>query len=198
MDSGTSVWPTLLIILARKRAGQPFFTFGMAWGINNGYLEPSEYGAAVAKGWKAMVTTSVDSTGNVKYCQPSSARPEPVPPENTEDFCLGAFLLAGSEVYKLVAGEDVSIAKSGPALVAAGSPITYTLTITNSASLTLTDVLISDTLPTGASYLGGGTLVGDVVSWTVPSLGSNEIITRQFAVTTTKNDHKQQLPCIKQ
>ena len=58
---------------------------------------------------------------------------------------------------------DVSIAKSGPALVAAERPITYTLTITNSTSLTLTGVFISDTLPTGASYLCGGTLIGDVV-----------------------------------
>lgn len=169
-----------------ETSGTAFFTFGMAWGINNGYLEPSEYGATVAKAWNAMIDVAIDHDGRVGYCQPVGSEPVMVPPENTEDFCVGAFLLAGSEVYKLTADEQIDITKSGPAIVAVKSPITYTLSISNSTSLTLTDVLISDTLPVGASYLSGGTLVGDVVSWKIPKVRSNETVTRQFSVTATR------------
>jgi uncharacterized repeat protein (TIGR01451 family) len=81
----------------------------------------------------------------------------------------------------------LSIAKSGPANVRAGERITYTLTVTNSGTGTATGLVISDTLPTGASYIGGGTLVGNVVRWTAPSLtASGGVTVTQFVVTATQ------------
>jgi hypothetical protein len=45
------------------------------------------------------------------------------------------------------------------------------------------DVVITDTIPAGASYVTGGTKEGDVVSWTVPSLVRDEVVQKSFVVT---------------
>jgi len=79
------------------------------------------------------------------------------------------------------------LTKSGPSRVLSGSPITYILTATNSRSVTITNLIITDAIPTGASYLSGGTRVGDVVSWTVPSLAYDASTQVAFVVTASTN-----------
>jgi uncharacterized repeat protein (TIGR01451 family) len=67
--------------------------------------------------------------------------------------------------------------------------ITYTLTVVNSGPFTVTNLTITDTVPAGSQYLpgSGGTLVGDVVSWTVPSLEPSGGVTQTtFAVSATE------------
>jgi uncharacterized repeat protein (TIGR01451 family) len=66
---------------------------------------------------------------------------------------------------------DLAIAKHAPATAVTGQPFAYTLTITNSGAMTATNLLVRDALPTGADYIGGGTLVGSEVQWTIPELG---------------------------
>ena len=83
-----------------ETSGSSFFTFGLAWGINNGILDRSTYGPAVEKGWKAMVS-HVNSEGMLAYVQPIGAAPGEAYPDKTEVYGVGAFLSAGSEVYKL-------------------------------------------------------------------------------------------------
>lgn len=80
---------------------------------------------------------------------------------------------------------SLEISKSGPSSAAPGSMITYTLALTNSGSLTATNVIVTDTLPIGASYVGGGTLSGDVISWQIPQLGVNNSEQVSFVVTAT-------------
>ena len=77
-----------------------FFVFGLAWGINNGYLDKKIYMPAVLKGWKALVE-SVWPDGKVGWIQPIGEDPKNVTREMTEVYGVGAFLFAGSEVYKL-------------------------------------------------------------------------------------------------
>jgi uncharacterized repeat protein (TIGR01451 family) len=78
----------------------------------------------------------------------------------------------------------LSISKTGPATAAPGEPITYTLTIVNHGAAPLTNLVVSDTLPVGAEYVSGGTLLlGDVVSWTVASLAGGAQAQVQFVVT---------------
>jgi uncharacterized repeat protein (TIGR01451 family) len=79
-----------------------------------------------------------------------------------------------------------AIHKTAPATAKAGVPITYTLSITNSSPLTATTLLITDTLPPGATYLSGGTLDGNIVSWLVSTLVPSDTISVQFAVSASK------------
>jgi uncharacterized repeat protein (TIGR01451 family) len=73
----------------------------------------------------------------------------------------GAFA-AAVQTVRISSGPDpdLSISKVAPATAVAGQPFTYTLTIANSGAMTATNLLVRDTLPTGATYLGGGTLGG--------------------------------------
>lgn len=78
------------------------------------------------------------------------------------------------------------IHKTAPASAEAGTSITYTLSITNSSPLTATTLLITDTLPPGATYLSGGTLEGNIVSWLVSTLAPSDTISLQFAVSASQ------------
>jgi uncharacterized repeat protein (TIGR01451 family) len=77
---------------------------------------------------------------------------------------------------------EISISKTGPERALSGDPISYTLSSKNNTEGVLTGIIITDALPSGAEHLNGGTLVGDIVSWTIPSIAPEETINRQFAV----------------
>lgn len=78
-----------------------FFVYGMAWGINNGYLDKATYLPAVEKGWKSMVA-SVWPDGKVGFIQPIGADPKSVSREMTEVYGVGGFLMAGTEITRLI------------------------------------------------------------------------------------------------
>ncbi|HEY7495111.1 MAG TPA: glycoside hydrolase family 88 protein, partial [Candidatus Tectomicrobia bacterium] len=80
------------------------FTYAMAWGINQGYLNRNTYTPVVLKAWDGMVRDAVHPNGKVGYVQGVGNDPsdsQPVTYESTELYGVGAFLLAGSEVAKL-------------------------------------------------------------------------------------------------
>jgi rhamnogalacturonyl hydrolase YesR len=91
----------------KELTGTSLFIYGMAWGINNGTLDKGRYLTVVLKAWKAMVDESVHPNGFLGYVQGTGKEPKDSQPTgytnepNFEDFGLGCFLLAGSEVYKL-------------------------------------------------------------------------------------------------
>jgi uncharacterized repeat protein (TIGR01451 family) len=78
---------------------------------------------------------------------------------------------------------NLTIAKSGPAFALTGQSISYTLTVANSGTLSATNLVISDTIPSGASYVSGGTKVGNVVRWTAASLSPSANFQFTFTVT---------------
>ncbi len=87
-----------------ETSGSSFFVFGLAWGINQGILDPETYLPVVKKGWKAMVS-HVSNEGMLGYVQPIGAKPGQAWPDKSEVYGTGAFLSAGSEVYKLFGGQ---------------------------------------------------------------------------------------------
>jgi uncharacterized repeat protein (TIGR01451 family) len=94
-------------------------------------------------------------------------------------------------VYRVIENTELvllSMDKRGPSWVASGDPMTYTLTVSNSGNLTATHVAITDSIPSPAYLLpgGSGVRVGDTLSWTLGSLAPTETVTRTFAVTTAQ------------
>jgi len=83
-----------------ETSGTAFFTYALAWGINNGLLDRKEYEQVVMKGWDSLVS-HVTTEGMLGYVQPVGAAPGSAWPDKSEVYGVGAFLAAGSEVYKL-------------------------------------------------------------------------------------------------
>lgn len=78
-----------------------FFCYGLAWGINNGILNDAKYMKALKKGWKGLVE-GVHPDGKLGYVQPVGAAPKSVTYDSTEVYGVGAFLLAGTEILKML------------------------------------------------------------------------------------------------
>lgn len=77
-----------------------FIVYGLAYGINEGYLPADTYLPIVKKGWEALVA-AVEADGKLGWVQPVGADPKKVTREMTELYGTGAFLMAACEVYKL-------------------------------------------------------------------------------------------------
>jgi unsaturated rhamnogalacturonyl hydrolase len=91
----------------KELTGTSLFVYGMAWGINEGVISKKTYMPVVMKAWNALLKESVHPSGFLGYVQGTGKEPKDSQPvgydivPNFEDFGLGCFLLAGSEVFKL-------------------------------------------------------------------------------------------------
>ncbi len=98
-------WPMNLLSAEQypqpETSGSAFFTYGLAWGVNNGLLKRAKYEPVVHKGWANLVS-HVNSDGLLGYVQPVGAAPGSARADKSEVYGVGAFLAAGSEVYKLL------------------------------------------------------------------------------------------------
>ena len=91
----------------KELSGTSLFIYGMAWGINNGVVDSKTYLPVVLKAWNAMVKECVHPDGKLGYVQGTGKEPKDGQPVNYnstpdfEDYGLGCFLLAGTELYKM-------------------------------------------------------------------------------------------------
>ena len=91
----------------KELTGTALFIYGMAWGVRNGMLDSKTYMPVIASTWDAMVSECLHGNGFLGYVQGTGKQPsdsQPVGYDNEpdfDDFGLGCFLLAGSEVWKL-------------------------------------------------------------------------------------------------
>lgn len=91
-----------------ETSGTAFFTYSIAWGINNQLLDSAEYYPVIVSAWDAMTKISVQKSGLLGFVQGVGSNPassQPVTANSTADFGVGAFLLAGTELLKLAKGE---------------------------------------------------------------------------------------------
>jgi len=118
----------------------------------------ANYGNFYEQGTYRVVVYASDSLG-------SSARP--MEAENVQNVAL-------------------SISKTGPSTAIPKSLITYTLTVRNNGLLTATHLVISDSVPSGAFYVGGGTEENGIVRWELPELaGYGGTVQVSFVATAT-------------
>jgi rhamnogalacturonyl hydrolase YesR len=91
----------------KELTGTALFVYAMVWGINNGVLDKEKYQNPALKAWNAIVKDCLHVNGFLGFVQGTGKEPkdgQPVTFENVpdfEDYGLGCFLLAGTEVYKL-------------------------------------------------------------------------------------------------
>jgi rhamnogalacturonyl hydrolase YesR len=81
-------------------SGSGFYTFALAWGVNNGLLNKNEYKSAIDKAWKGLRSCQ-QANGKVGWVQNIGAEPKPATADSWQNYGTGAFLLAGSEVIKM-------------------------------------------------------------------------------------------------
>ena len=83
-----------------ETSGTGFFTFGLAWGINNGLLDKARYEPNVRRGWGAMVK-AVGPDGMLGWVQRIGYEPGATTQDTTEVYGVGALLSAGSEIFRM-------------------------------------------------------------------------------------------------
>ena len=91
-----------------ETSGTALFLYGMAWGIQKGFLKAKDYRSVCDRAWDAMVKTCVHRDGFLGWMQgtgkdPSAGQPlsyDKVP--DFEDYGTGCFLLGAAEYFKLL------------------------------------------------------------------------------------------------
>ncbi len=92
-----------------ETSGTAFFTYGLLWGINNGYLTDAKYLDAALKGWKYLSSVALQKDGSVGYVQPIGEKAIPgqvVDRNSVSNFGTGAFLLAACEYVRYLERES--------------------------------------------------------------------------------------------
>ena len=84
-----------------ESSGTGFSCYGMAWGVRNGLLDRETYLPIVRKAWTGLVNC-VSEEGRVGWGQSVGDRPAAVKAGDSHEYVTGTFLLAGSEVLRLV------------------------------------------------------------------------------------------------
>ena len=90
-----------------EASGSALFTYGLAWGVNQGLLDRAKYEPAVRQAWLALVGC-VNDDGRLTHVQPAGDRPVQFSADATSPYGGGVFLLAGSEVYRMAVLESRS------------------------------------------------------------------------------------------
>jgi len=91
----------------KETSGTALFAYGMAWGVNKGILDKKVYLPIITKAWNAISKDAVQKSGFIGYMQGTGKEPKDGQPvtytsmPDFEDYGLGCYLLAGTEVYKL-------------------------------------------------------------------------------------------------
>ncbi|MCW2621669.1 MAG: hypothetical protein JWL64_1271 [Frankiales bacterium] len=103
-----------------ETSGTALITYALAYGIRTGRLDAATYRPVVARAWTGMTTYSLQPNGFLRGCQriagapgvsftgtaPTTAPTATSPgslPTDSPPYCVGAFVMAGSEVAQLSA-----------------------------------------------------------------------------------------------
>ena len=88
-----------------ETSGTAFFTYGLLWGVNNGYLRRAEFLPVINRAWKYLTEVALQPSGRIGYVQPIGERAIPgqtVDASSQANFGVGAFLLAACEYARFL------------------------------------------------------------------------------------------------
>jgi unsaturated rhamnogalacturonyl hydrolase len=83
-------------------SGSAFDTYALAWGVRTGILDRKQYLPVVKKAWAGLLT-HIYQDGRLGCIQPIGGAPDRFSATSSYVYGVGAFLLAGSEIYELSA-----------------------------------------------------------------------------------------------
>ncbi|MFV0545915.1 MAG: glycoside hydrolase family 105 protein [Bacteroides sp.] len=87
--------------LSPETSATGFIVYALAYGVNEGLLDKEAMTPIIQKGWEALVN-AVETNGKLGYVQPIGADPKKVTRDMTEVYGVGAFLLAGNQIHKMI------------------------------------------------------------------------------------------------
>src|SRR5205085_10241827 len=85
---------------------------------------------------------------------------------------------------------DLAVTKTGPATAVAGTNFTYTITVTNNGPSDALGVIVTDNIPGGETFQGGGqsqgsrSVSGNVITWSFGTIASGASATAEMVVST--------------
>lgn len=87
-------WP------APEVSGSALFVYGMAYGVNRGYLDATIYKPVIERAWKGILK-NVYADGRLGNIQQTGAEPAYYRPSSSFNYGVGAFMLAASELKQM-------------------------------------------------------------------------------------------------
>jgi unsaturated rhamnogalacturonyl hydrolase len=81
-------------------SGSALFVYGMAWGVNTGYLDAKTYVPVLKRAW-AGILKNVYADGRLGNIQQAGAEPAFYRPTSSFNYGVGGFMLAAAELKKL-------------------------------------------------------------------------------------------------
>ena len=88
-------------------SGSAFFTYAIAFGIDHGLLDAKRYRPVVERAWRGMLQ-HVYADGRLGCIQQTGAEPAFYRPTASYTYGVGAYLLAGSELKRMVSAKTPS------------------------------------------------------------------------------------------
>lgn len=105
LQGSDGLWRTGLLDAAAYKlpeiSGSAFYTYAIAYGINHDLLDRATFTPVVKKGWAGMVA-HIYADGRLGSIQPIGAAPDAFQLSSSYVYGVGGFLLAGSELDRMV------------------------------------------------------------------------------------------------
>jgi len=84
-----------------ETSGSAFFVYAMAYAVNQGIIDRDRFVPVIEKAWGGLCS-HLQADGRFTGIKPVGDSPRKYNPDYTMPYGVGAFLLAGSEVYRLL------------------------------------------------------------------------------------------------
>ena len=82
-------------------SGSALFVYAITWGVNEGILDSATYRPVIERAWRGMLQ-HIYADGRLGDIQQTGSEPTPYLPSASYDYGIGAYLLAASEMTRMV------------------------------------------------------------------------------------------------
>jgi uncharacterized repeat protein (TIGR01451 family) len=170
----------------QQRGGNGHLPLGVTFvsatggGANNSGVVSWSLGT-LASGQVSNVTVTVTAPASGSLTNVASVSSPTVDPNSTNNITPPVITMVTNSALPQA---DVAVFKTGPTSGVAGSNLTYTVTVTNNGPSTATNVVVSDLLPAGFTFVSASpssTVSNNLVSWPAINLAKNAV--SNFTVT---------------